>query len=65
MLIVLIFSIKWKHTIIIDFVFLLLNTFYTTTLFGTIADLKKQRALVRILIIEDRLIDLGNVYKFY
>lgn len=61
MLIVLIFSIKWKHTIIIDFVFLLLNTFYTTTFFGTIADLKKQRALVRILIIEDRLIDLENV----
>lgn len=43
------------------FVFLLLNTFYTRTLFGTIADLKRQRALVRILIIEDRLIDLENV----
>ena len=60
MLVILILSMKWKHTIIIDFVFLLLNTFCIATLLGTVADLKKQRALIRILIIEDRLKDLEN-----
>ena len=37
-----------KHTIIIDFVFLLLNTFCIAILLGTVADLKKQRALIKI-----------------
>lgn len=60
MLVILILSMKWKHTIIIDFVFLLLNTFCIATLLGTVADLKKQRALIRILIMEDRLKDLEN-----
>lgn len=60
MLVVLILSIKWKHTIIIDFIFLLLNTFCTATLLGAVADLKKQRVLIRILIMEDRLKDLKN-----
>jgi len=60
MLVVLILSIKWKHTIIIDFIFLLLNTFCTATLLGAVADLKKQRVLIRILIMEERLKDLKN-----
>lgn len=60
MLVVLILSIKWKHTIIIDFIFLLLNTFCTATLLGAVADLKKQRILIRILIMEERLKDLKN-----
>lgn len=60
MLVVLILSIKWKHTIIIDFIFLLLNTFCTATLLGSVADLKKQRVLIRILIMEERLKDLKN-----
>lgn len=60
MLVVLILSIKWKHTIIIDFIFLLLNTFCIATLLGAVADLKKQRALIRILIMEERLKDLKN-----
>ena len=61
MLVVLILSMKWKHTIIIDFVFLLLNTFCTTVILGTVADLKKQRALVRIFLMEDRLKELESV----
>lgn len=60
MLVVLILSIKWKHTIIIDFIFLLLNTFCTATLLGAVADLKKQRVLIIILIMEERLKDLKN-----
>ena len=60
MLVVLILSMKWKHTIIIDFIFLLLNTFCTATLLGAVADLKKQRVLIRILIMDERLKDLKN-----
>lgn len=58
MLIVFILSFYWKHTIIIDFVFLVLNTFCMTMLLGTVADLKKQRALIRLALMEDRLHDL-------
>lgn len=61
MLVVLMLSIRWKHTIIIDFIFLLLNTFCTATLLGAVADLKKQRILIRILIMEDRLKKLDKV----
>lgn len=61
MLVLLMLSIKWKHTIIIDFIFLLLNTFCTATLLGAVADLKKQRILIRILIMEDRLKKLDKV----
>ena len=50
-----------KHTIIIDFVFLLLNTFCIAILLGTVADLKKQRALIKISIMEDRLKELDKV----
>ena len=50
-----------KHTIIIDFVFLLLNTFCIAILLGIVADLKKQRALIKISIMEDRLKELDKV----
>ena len=61
MLIVFILSLYWKHTIIIDFVFLVLNTFCMTILLGTVADLKKQRALIRIALMKERLHDLEKV----
>ena len=48
-----------KHTIII--VFLLLNTFCIAILLGIVADLKKQRALIKISIMEDRLKELDKV----
>ena len=50
-----------KHTIIIDFIFLVLNVLCIAVLLGTIADLKKQKALIKILIMEDRLKDIDNV----
>ena len=49
------FQFTTKH-----FIFLLLNTFCTATLLGAVADLKKQRVLIRILIMEERLKDLKN-----
>ena len=50
-----------KHTIIIDFIFLALNVLCIAVLLGTIADLKKQKALIKISIMEDRLKELDKV----
>ena len=50
-----------NHTIIIDFIFLVLNVLCVAILFGTIADLKKQRALIKISIMADRLQELDKI----
>lgn len=50
-----------KHTIIIDFIFLVLNVLCIAVLLGTIADLKKQKALIKLSIMEDRLKELDKV----